>query len=313
MSVPRVAAAAILSFLTLTACSSFRALPAPKDPVTASLFRDLEREVTIAAAAGWGVDRVEVENLLEPALDSACRVTALDRRVLLETLAERISAAGGPVAAAWRARGKELDEVADLLVLSRMRQLLARADEVAVQDCPFWLEPEPRFAGRQISHGRWQLTAGGGGKGIAMYQGGDTDLLFGGAGRILIGRADQRGRALYLGGELGVSASFPKNDQGERTKLVVAADLVVPAVLRLTGVNSYLELEAGWLGRATEDDFGDVDHGVHAGVSVGGRALRTRFFFPGAAFGISLERVFLDGADATMLKLGVRIALDVNL
>lgn len=311
MLVPRVAAAAIL--VLVAACSSFRALLPPKDPAAASLFRDLEREVTIAATAGWGVDRLEVENLLEPALDSACRVTALERRALLDTLAARIAAAGGPVAAAWRARGKDLDDVADLLVLSRMRQLLARADEVAAQDCPFWLEPEPRFAGRQISHGRWQLTVGGGGKGIAMYQDGDTDLLFGGAGRILIGRTDLRGRALYLGGELGVSASFPRDDLGERTRLVVAADLVVPAVLRLTGVNSYLELEAGWLGRATEDDFGDVDHGVHLGVSVGGRALRTRFFFPGAAFGVSLERVFVEGADPTMIKLGVRIAFDVDL
>lgn len=299
--------------LAAAGCSRFHALPTPRPPVMAALARDLERQVNLSATAGWGVDRMEIEGLLEPALDSVCRVARVDRRSLLGWLDERIAAEGGPVATAWRARGKDLDEVADLLVLTRMRMLLARADELADQDCPFWLEPEEDFAGRQTSHGRWQLTAGGGGKGIAVRSRGHTDLLFGGAGRLLVGRVAQDGRALYLGAELGASASFPKDAQGERSKLVVAADLVVPVVLRLTGVNSYLELEAGWLGRATEEDFTDVDHGVHLGVSVGGRALRTRFFFPGAAFGVSLARTFTGSPDATMFKLGVRIAFDVDL
>lgn len=294
-------------------CSRFRALPVPRQPVMAALARDLERQVTIAAAAGWGIDRTEVESLLEPALDSVCRVPRVDRRSLLTWLGDRIAAEGGPVAGAWRARGKDLDAVADLLVLTRMRLVLLRADELADQDCPFWLEPEERFAGRQTSHGRWQLTAGGGGKGIALWRGGDTDFLFGGAGRLLVGRVAESGRALYVGAELGASASFPKDASGDRTKLVLTADLVVPVVLRLTGVNSYLEVEAGWLGRATEEDFSAVDHGVHVGASVGGRALRTRFFFPGAAFGMSLERTFSDGADPTMFKVGVRFAVDVDL
>lgn len=304
-----------LAALALAAgCARFGALPAPA-PATAAevaLFRDLERQVTFAAAAGWGVDRLEVEGLLEPALDSVCRVPAEARASLAALLDERVAAAGGPVAQAWRARGRDLGAVADLLVLTRMRLLLQRASEAAPGDCPFWLEGSPGFGGRQISHGRWQLTAGGGGKGIVSVRDGELDLLAGGAGRILLGRVDQRGRGLYLGGELGVSASFPKDAQGERSKLLVAADLVVPAVVRLTGVNSYLELEAGWLGRATEDDWGDVDHGVHLGVSVGGRALRTRFFFPGAAFGLSIERL-VTGEPVTMLKLGVRIAFDVDL
>lgn len=304
-----------LAFLSLLAmgCARFRALPAPARPTEAALFRDLERQVTLAAAAGWGVDRLEVESLLEPALDSVCRVAAPERASLAEVLEARIAAAGGPVAEAWKARGRHLSEVADLLVLTRMQLLLRRASEAAAADCPFWLEAEPGFRGRQISHGRWQLTAGGGGKGIMQIRDGEVDLLAGGAGRILIGRTDLQGRGLYLGTELGISASFPKDALGDRTKLIVAADLLVPAVVRLTGVNSYLELEAGWLGRATEDDWSAVDHGVHLGASVGGRALRTRFFFPGAAFGLSLERLFLDGPDATMIKLGVRIAFDVDL
>jgi hypothetical protein len=318
----RALAAALVGLVGLVGCSRFHAVPAPRQPVLRALARDLERQVTIAAAAGWGVDRLEVEELLEPALDSTCRVARVDRRALLGWLDGRIADGGGPVAAAWRERGRDLDAVADLLVLTRMRMLLARADELADQDCPFWLEPEAGFAGRQTSHGRWQLTTGGGGKGIVVRRGGDSELLFGGAGRLLIGRVADSGRALYLGVELGANASFPRDAQGERSKLVLASDLVVPVVLRLTGVNSYLELEAGWLGRATEEDlsserplryFSALDHGVHLGVSVGGRALRTRFFFPGAALGFSVERAFTDGADPMMFKLGVRFALDVDL
>ena len=294
--------------VALTGCAS---RPAPRDPSTAALFRDLERQVTVSAAAGWGIDRVEVEELLDQALDSVCRVPPLDRRVLLSWLDERLAAAGGSAAAAWRARGKDLDAVADELVVERVRLLLRRADQVAVEDCPFWLEPSPGFAGRQISHDRWQLTFGGGGKGIAVHHRGHTDLLFGGAGRILFGRTGTAGRGLYLGAELGASASFPKDALGERSKLLLAADLVVPVVVRLSQVNSYLELEAGWLGRTTEDDLGAVAHGAHLGVSLGARALRTRFFFPGAAVGLAVERVFSEDP-LWQVKLGVRAAFDID-
>ena len=288
-------------------------MPPPPQPVEAALFRDLERHVTVAAASGWGVDRLEVEDLLEPALDSACRVAEAQRQALLTTLEMRIAEAGGPVASAWRQRGKELSAVSDLLVLTRMRLLLGRAHERAAQDCPFWLEPEAGFRGRQISSGRWQLTGGGGGKGILLRRDGSTDFLFGGAGRLLVGRVGEHGSGLYLGAELGASASFPKDEQGDRSSLVLAADLVVPLMVRFTSVSSYFELEAGWLGRSTEEDFTDVAHGIHVGASFGGRALRTRFFFPGAAFGVSVERTFSTGPDPLMFKVGIRIAFDVDL
>jgi hypothetical protein len=296
--------------VALAACAT--TLPAPREPVTGALFRDLERQVTVAAAAGWGLDRLEVENLLEPALDSACRVSPLDRRALREYLTERIRRDGGPVATAWRARGKDLDAVDSLLVLTRMQLLLARVDEVADADCPFWLEPDPGFRGRQISADTWQVTGGGGGKAIVSRRGDSTDLMFGGAGRLLIGRTLADQRALYVGLEVGANASFPKDEQGERGKLEVGVDVVAPVVARFTAVNSYLELEAGWLGRATERDFAAIDHGVHVGAALGARALRTRFLFPGAVFGVSLERLFVDGADPMMIKVGARFSLDLD-
>jgi len=286
--------------------------PAPRDPTTRALFRDLERQVTVAATTGWGADRLEIEGMLESTLDSVCRVDPLARRSLAAWLEAELARRGGPVEKAWRERGKDLSRVEDLLVLTRVKLLLARAEELA-GDCPFWLEPEEPFRGRQASGERFVLTFGGGGKGTLVRHGDRVDLSAGGAGRMLLGRAFSDGHTVFLGLELGASASFPKDETGERGGLVIGADLVAPIVYRRTLTNAYFELETGWLGRSTEDDFSAIDHGIHFGVAFGARALRTRIVFPGAAFGISWERTFQAGEDVTLLKIGARVAFDLDL
>jgi hypothetical protein len=295
--------------LIVAACTR---TPAPVEPSERALFRDLERHVTIAETTGWGVDRIQIDKMMEGVLDSVCRVGELDRRGLRSWLDEEIVRRGGPIEAAWRARGKELRAVDDLLVLHRVRAVLIRADQLTV-DCPFWLEPEVPFRGRQISEQRWQLSFGGGGKGIAVVQGENRDLRFGGAGRLLLGRMLEGGDGIYAGVEVGASAAFPKDATGERTSLELGLDLVTPIVYRRTRTNAYFEIEAGWLGKLSERSWSDVDHGIHVGVAVGARALRTRFLFPGAAFGLSYERTFVAGEDLHTIKLGGRVAFDLDL
>jgi hypothetical protein len=188
--------------------------------------------------------------------------------------------------------------------------LLARAEEAA-GECPFWIEPAREFRGRQISEHKFQVSFGGGGKGIVIKQGNEVDFSAGGAGRLLIGRAFGDGHALYAGVEAGASAAFPKDAEGTRTALVIGADVVAPLVYRRTLTNAYVEVESGWLGRSTEQDWERIDHGVHVGVALGARALRTRFLFPGAALGFSYERTF--GDDVTLFKVGARVAFDLDL
>lgn len=293
---------------TVVACTR---TPTPKDPTERALFRDLERQVTVAAATGWGVDRLEVEKLVGPGLDSVCRVDILGRRSLREWLDAEINRKGGPVETAWRERGKKLSKVGDLLVLHRVRLLLHRADELSV-DCPFWIEPENPFGGRQISERTWQLTFGGGGKASAIRQGDHQDLSFGGAGRLLLGRMFADGNGLFLGLEVGANAQLPKNAMGERTSLQIGADFVAPIVYRHMLLNTYFEYEVGWLGHSTEEDWVDVDHGIHVGFAFGGRALRQRFLFPGAALAVAYERLFLAGDDLVSIKLGARVMFDLN-
>lgn len=293
----------------LAACSR---TPAPKDPTERALFRDLERQVTVAAATGWGVDKLEIDAMLESALDSVCRVDVLGRRGLREWLDNEIARLGGPVDVAWRQRGKKLSKVSDLLVLHRVHLLLDRADQMSL-DCPFWLEPQLPFRGRQISENRWQLVLGGGGTASALQQGDQQDISAGGSGRLLIGRMFRDGDGVYIGADLGGSAQFPKDAMGERTSLELGIDILAPLVYRHTLLNTFWEVEAGWLGHATERDWSDFDPGVHIGFAFGGRALRQRFVFPGAALAIAYERLFMPGEDLTMLKVGARVQFDWDL
>lgn len=302
---------ALLAAVGMVGCA--RTLP--PDRSASSLYRDLERNVTVEAAKGWSIDRLEIEHLLGGALDSVCRVDPLARRALGEWLDEQMRARGGSPEAAWRARGKKLARVRALLTMHRVRLLLERAEEVAANDCPFWLEPEEPFRGRQISDDRWTITVGGGGKGMVVHQADRTDFSAGGAGRLLVGRTFGTRSALYTGLEIGATASFPKDEFGNRGDLQLGLDVVAPLVYRHTLTNAYLETAVGWLGRTTEQDLARVDHGVHVGLSLGGRALRTRFFFPGAAVSLSWERAFArdDDDDLTTIKLGARVAFDIDL
>jgi hypothetical protein len=293
-------------------CAACSRTPAPKDPTERALFRDLERDVTVTSATGWGIDRIEIENLLGRALDSVCRVDELGRRGLREWLEAEISRNGGPVDEAWRKRGKKLSRVQDLLVLERVRLLLERAQQSSV-DCPFWLEPENPFRGRQISEHRWSLTFGGGGIGSAITRGDRTDISAGGAGRLLLGRTFSDGNGLYGGIEIAGSAEFPKDAMGDRTSLQLGVDISSLLMYRRTLTNTYFEFEGGWLGHSTEEDWGAIDNGMHIGASFGGRALRQRFLFPGAALTLAWERVFLDGDDLVRLKVGARVAFDWDL
>ncbi|MBA3500447.1 MAG: hypothetical protein M4D80_23235 [Myxococcota bacterium] len=298
----------MLLLLALVACAHG---PRPPDRSSSALYRDLERIVTVSATTGWGVDRIEIENILEGTLDSVCRVDPLARRMLREWLDGELMRLGAPVEAAYNERGRKLSKVEDLLVMTRISKLLRRAEDVA-NECPFWIEPDEPFHGRQISDRRWQISFGGGGKGVFVRQGNRQDVNAGGAGRLLLGRTFGND-AIYAGIEIGGSAGFPKDESGERTTLVIGADVVAPLVYRRTLTNAYFEVEAGWLGHSTEADWSDFDHGVHVGFAFGARALRTRFLFPGAALGISYERTLLDGDDIRTIKVGARVAFDLDL
>ena len=288
-----------------------RQLP-PKSP-SAALYRDLECIVTVRQAGGWEIDRLEVEGALSDALMSVCQVEPADRELLAGWLEQRIAAGGGPVEQAYRKRGRKLGKVEGLLELTRIQLLLAAAMASAPADCPFWLEPRQDFAGRQVGDGRWQVSLAGGGKVLLQRRGDRDDVTGGGAGRILLGRNFGSRLGVLAGIEGGGSADIPPSQNGMSRGLVLAFDLVTPVVARFHLVNSYFEVEGGYLAHFTEEDR-DMESGLHVGAAFGARALRTRWFFPGAAFAVTYERTFPDaGAALQLIKLGLRVTLDVDL
>lgn len=279
----------------------------PPTSSSAALHRDLERIVTLADAEGWKIDRMQIEDALPNALMSVCQTTDQDRAELLKWLSVQI-AKEGSLEERYKQNGRSFDDLENLLVLTRIQMLLTKSLAVAEADCPFWMEPNKHFTGRQILDHRWFASVGGGGKGMSVTQDGDTDYNFGGAGRLLLGRGFGRHATLLTGVELGGSAAFPKDAMGERGNLTLALDLVVPLIYRHRSVNTYWEVEAGYVGHTTEGKY-DPAHGAHLGLAFGGSTSRRRWLFPGAAFGISYERIS-ESQTLHVLKLGFRVAID---
>jgi hypothetical protein len=295
---------ALLAMSSAMACGGAQ----PSSPAAGALHRDLERLVELSDTEGWSIDRVELDEALPSALMSVCRTTEPTRTALLAWLDTRIAKLGGPVREAYEARGRKLDAVEDLLSITRIRMLLAMSIERSAADCPFWIHARPNFNGRQILDDRFLLSAGGGGKGIMIRQLGDTDLNFGGAGRVLVGRGIGQHATLLAGVEIGGSAAFPQDEEGERGPLAIAVDVVTPLVYRHRLVNSYWEVEAGYVAHLTEGED-DPAHGLHLGMAFGGTAARRRWVFPGVAFGVGYERINEDKI-LHVVKIGFRVALD---
>ena len=289
------------------------ATPLPPDQTASVLYRDLRRLVSLRQSSGWGIDRLETEDLMPAALLSICETPASNRRRLADWLDARLQSLGGPVELAYIDRGRDLDAVSELLLESRVAELLQAGAQVADVDCPFWIEPRADFPGRQIQDDRWLVTAGGGGKLIVVSQEGRFDVNFGGAGRVLVGRGFGRRWAVFTGVEAGGSAQFPRGDAG-RDGLVLTIDGVVPVVTRYRLENSYLELEVGYLAHLTEQSSTSVQHGFRVGAAFGLQYTRQLVFLPGLAFGVAYERT-LTGSKIPLhlMKLGFRGVFDVSL
>ena len=122
---------------------------------------------------------------------------------------------------------------------------------------------------------------------------------------------------MIVGGvELGGGAGFPRDASGKRGNLTVLVDAVVQANLRYQIVNSYFELEGGYLSQTTESDLTEFLHGYRIGVAYGLQYIRQLLFLPGASFGVSYDHVFGNDStsiDARYLKFGFRGVFDLTL
>jgi hypothetical protein len=283
----------------------------PPEPSSARLYRDLQRLVTLSAAGSWGADRLEVQALLRDALESVCRATPERRLDVLGWIEARNRALGGPVEAAWKAHGRDLEAVSELVELTRIQKLLTLSIESA-GDCPFWIEPAEPFSGRQITDDRWIFAIEFGGRVNLTWVDGQFNPAFGPATRTVVGRMFGPHWGILSGIDTNGSAQFPRTEDGSTLPTVhFALDVMVPVIVRYRMVNSYVEIEAGALLRFAEGQ--DDAPGYHIGASYGLK-YTTRAMTPGLSFGVAFEQILPKGGPTTyFVKAGARITLDFDL
>jgi hypothetical protein len=311
----------VLSFLL--ACAPVL----PREPVPRALVRDVERVVDVRGDVGWFVDESEIQAVLPDVMKSFCQVPPADREAAMVWLDRDIVELGGPdVVAAWRAHGKRLGQIEPLLLASRTRLLLARAEEWARQGrCPFWLEPTSQFPGVHTQDHRFIATIEGGGRVTQEIALGTSRFGGGGSGRILAGYGFAEGWGLSSGFELGGGARFTNLQLGTQSELPqIVGQAVVPLVLRRQlGLTTHLETEVGpmaYFDRGSADPTTrqlklHFDWGARFGAAVGGTYLRLhRGFIPkfAVAFTVDFVPAVQDQPRLIQLGVGLRTGLDFS-
>ena len=316
-----------LAWLTGVASAAAGCAPVlPDEPVDRALIRDLTRVVDVRTrVGGWLVDETEVLGALPDAMRSICQVDRGRRLQAGAWLETEIAANGGDVAARWRERGKDLDEVERLLRLTRTRLLLRRASEWAdLGRCPFWLEPSPAFAGVNTQGDRFILTVEGGGRFTPEFILGEVKYGAGGGGRILVGYGFGERFSLSFGFEMSSSARFSNLQLGEQSELPEIVLIgALPLVFRWTlGLSTFLELETGPMGYFDEGSADPIDaevaarfhRGLHLGIALGATYLRLeRGFIPRLSFAVTVDHVPGGAGRPTITQLGIGIRTGIDL
>ncbi len=273
---------------------------------TRGLLADLARIVSVEQSLGWFVDRTEYEEVLPTLLQSLCRVSPAGR---LEARAEleRRSRGLGSSRAAFSRAGRELDSATrEALFVERQLGALRYAMERAAADCPFFVEPEPDFIGRQTDRNRFTLSLETGGMVQVRQTEGSWTFGGGGALRLLPGWGFGGTTTLLVGAEFGGGAMIRPNV--EPTELVINYFPALPVVLRFHDVSWHYDAELAPVSWFQADD-GDFSYGVRVAGGIGVAALRTRGFLPWAGLAIGYEHYFESGGrpEAHFIRGGLRV------
>jgi hypothetical protein len=278
----------------------------PEAPQERALYIDLRTAVDASEDGGWTVDQVRLRANSEPALRSLCQVEPHTRAALEAWLDDQIARAGGPAQRAYLEHGRKLDAVSGILSLERTRALLQYANSRAEQDCPFWLTPNPHFAGIQGDANRWVLL--GETQAFATLTVPTNVPALGGGGRLFLGHGIGPQLTLAVGGDVAASGAFIPSSMGG---LDASVSIATPVLLRLARFSRLFDVE---LAPVVRLDRGQKAFPPGARIEVGGgfSAVRASAFM--SYFMIYLGYEFHPHtqsapADHTF-QLGTRLALD---
>lgn len=282
----------------------------PSLPVERALYDDLNRIVQSRVRTGWYLDRAELEAIASAAMYSGCQVAPESRAELLRWLEARSAALGGPAREAYLARGRDLDAVEELLALERTTLALRYVIDHAEQECPFWLEEDVDFRGVQGEAERFVIVAESMGNAGLFVRSDSLALTGGGTGRLLFGAGLDHHWTLAIGGELGATAAYARDAEGER-KLEGALSVGIPALIRLhDGLRMY-DIDLALTTRIDDGEGLRLPPGFRVTTGVGLAALRIGPFMPAGVLFIGYEyQPPRDGLGADhILRFGTRVGV----
>jgi hypothetical protein len=284
----------------------------PDGPVARALYDDLRTIVATKQRVDWTVDRLELEGSASDVLRSVCQSPPDARRELDGWLDLRIDAEGGPAKDQYARNGGDLDPLGEVLTLERVRAALGYGERHATADCPFWLRPDPAFAGVQSDADRFVLILESMGGPQVAIRGGDATLGGFGVGRLLPAYGVGERLTIALGVEAGAASTFPRNDDAGGRQVKVVAVAGVPLLFRLRYESWRFDLEAAGTVRATRGELGGPRPGVRATTGVLLATKRLASVMPYAGLWFGYEHLPAHGGDDAVRHVvgGTRIGLD---
>ncbi len=300
-----VLAAALITGVGAVGCSAM-----PDEPVERALYDDLRRIVETSERTGWLIDRLEIDEAAPAALQSVCRVAQPNRLSLRKWLDGRITSEGGPAKEAYERAGQDLSAVGELLTLERARALLAEADRIAADDCPFWLKPDDQFSGIQSNRRRFIVLAESMGSFSTYLKDGEITIGGGGGARIMPAWGVGDSVTIALGAEVGGRGQFSASDDGDPA-LTAGIAGAIPLLIRFQDLTWFYDIEVAGL-TLWRDSKLTWPPGVRVGVSVGISAIRISNFLPYVAGWAGYE--FHPGddefPDVHTIRIGTRVGFD---
>jgi hypothetical protein len=278
--------------------------------VQRALYLDLRKSVELSEDTGWVADTPQIQENAEHILRSTCQVDAAQRDGLDAWLSGQIMLAGGPAEQLYREHEHDLTAAEDSLTLERTRAQLRYGSTHAKDDCPFWLEPDPKFAGVQGDADRFVVLAETIGYGSLVLQSGDAGFGGGGGGRLLFGHGIGSRFTLAVGAELGGLGTFAENDDGSRN-LDTTFLAGVPVLLRFLQFSRVIDLEVAAITRpdSHEELF---PPGLRVSLSGGFATMRASAFLPYALLVLGYQYHPPDHGEAAEHSglIGTRVGID---
>lgn len=277
-----------------------------------SLTYDMLKLITFFEQRGWTVDRYEIEKIMPEALLSVCRCTPAVRAAAVASLRRQLRALGGASRLVWERNGHDTSAVSHLLTVERAIRLLTDAIVVAPRECPYWLEPKPRFRGHQIDTDHVTLNLGGGGLFSLRKFRGRWLIGGGGGGRITASFPIASRWKLRLGPDLGGAALVGSDVATDNVEIDFVTSVPI-ALRRFAGLYVYdvevSPLALGMWWRAP------VRYGVRLSGLVGVSAPRLRGVLPWTGLSVGLEWVPASrGQNAQWtLRMGLRFGFAIRL